>query len=168
MGREGVGVEGDEGHTANNVLSSTRPTAALRRLPLTNKYPMSTIESADKTIKAIRQLDSDYILSLKSFISLHPQFRSQLDERGRIRQDLKDRTYRYHLMIPFDPLLGFDNSIQSPLLHHYEQPCHLDHLQSPMMSTYQLQLRPIHRLRVRASGGEEEGWERREWMGHTT
>jgi len=62
MGREGVGVKGDKGHTANKVLNSTRPTAALRRLPLTNKYPMSMIDSADKTIKATRQLRTDCIL----------------------------------------------------------------------------------------------------------
>jgi len=43
------------GLTANNVRNSTRPTAALRRLPRTSKYPISTIDSADKTIRATCQ-----------------------------------------------------------------------------------------------------------------
>jgi hypothetical protein len=43
-------------HTANKVLSSIRPTAAIRRFPLTNKYPMIKIDNADNTIRAGRQL----------------------------------------------------------------------------------------------------------------
>jgi hypothetical protein len=58
-------MRGDEGHTANNVLSSTRPTAALRTLPLTNKYPISTIDSADNTIKAVHQLVPYRLILLK-------------------------------------------------------------------------------------------------------
>jgi hypothetical protein len=58
-------MRGGEGHTANKVLNSTRPTAALRTLPLTNKYPISTIDSADNTIKAVRQLVQSRLILLK-------------------------------------------------------------------------------------------------------
>jgi hypothetical protein len=76
---------------------------------------------------------------IKPPIFLHPQI--QFSSRGtriEVDGDWNHETYRYHLMIPSDLLLGFDNLIQSPLLHHYEQPWHLGHLESRIMSVYQL------------------------------
>ena len=60
---------------------------------------------------------------IKPPIFLHPQILfSRRRTRIEVDGDWDDETYRYHLTIPSDLLLGFDNLIQSPHLRHYEQP----------------------------------------------
>lgn len=116
--------------TANSVLNSTRPTAALRLFPLNSRYPTTRIDNAERTIRAICQ-------------SPLPEF-SLSSKRG---EGWDRRTHRYHLVDPFDLLLGSDNLIQSLLQHHYEPPLHLDHLRNRMMSIHEPEPRSGSKLK---------------------